>query len=311
MKSILKPFLSVLFLILLILNPALSVTGAARGLSLWGSAVVPALLPFMTASAAAVSLGGAKWICAPFYPVLNRLFHLSRPGSYVLVAGLLCGCPTGAKTAGEFYGQGRISLREARLLLAVCSQPSPMFILGYAAPQLKTVPSWLLPAALYAPLPLLAALASVRIPISRSSPSLQSASLEALKKEESTFSLDSQIASSFATMIQIGGYIVLFSMICSWIGAVPGISAPLRCALLGFLEITTGIQEAAKQLPPSQALILTGASLAFGGLSGLFQVKSVLSQATQKAGLSIRHYMVWKLLHSILTSSILIIWQMK
>ena len=41
------------------------------------------------------------------------------------------------------------------------------------------------------------------------------------------------------------------------------------------------------------ALLIIG-SAAFGGCSGIFQTKSVL----KNAGLSIRHYMLWKLMHS-------------
>ena len=44
------------------------------------------------------------------------------------------------------------------------------------------------------------------------------------------------------------------------------------------------------------ALLIIG-SAAFGGFSGIFQTKSVL----KNAGLSIRHYMLWKMLHSALS----------
>ena len=71
----------------------------------------------------------------------------------------------------------------------------------------------------------------------------------------------------------------------------------LRPALLGSVEITTGIQIIASSVPGKMGALLIIGSAAFGGFSGIFQTKSVL----KNAGLSIRHYMLWKMLHSALS----------
>ena len=89
-----------------------------------------------------------------------------------------------------------------------------------------------------------------------------------------------------------------FSILALYLTVFPFQMPPLlRPALLGSVEITTGIQMIASSVPGSMGALLIIGSAAFGGFSGIFQTKSVL----KNAGLSIRHYMLWKMLHSALS----------
>ena len=138
--SLIYRILSILSLFLLLTDPSLALEGAKNGLLLWGMVIVPTLFPFMLCSAAIVGSGGVPWLTRPFMPFFSRFLHLSENGSYVLLSGLLCGYPMGAKTCGEFYREGRISFSEARRLLAFTNHPSPMFLVGYAASQISAIP---------------------------------------------------------------------------------------------------------------------------------------------------------------------------
>ena len=316
MKRTLLSLLSLLCLILLAAAPALAAAGAARGLTLWAQAVLPCLLPFMIASGAAVALGGAPWIAALFSPVFQGILRLSPEGSYVMAAGLVCGCPMGARTCSEFLDRGLISSREAAYLLAIANHPSPMFILGYTASLAAGVegiphlPSWLLPTVLYLPIPFIAFLAR-NFYVSRPESQPPEEPMLLIQEADQNFSLNQQIMDSFETMVKIGGYIMIFSIVAAWISRFAWIPLSLRCALLGAVEITTGIQSIARYMSGFPALAMIAASAAFGGLSGLFQTRSVLSQATQKAGLSIRHYVFWKFIHCLLTLAFLaFFWQL-
>ena len=133
MKKSVLPALSIVVLFLMLTHPALSFEGARNGLLLWYQTVVPTLLPFMICSNVIVSLNGIRLMTAPVRPLLKSMFRLSDAGCYVLVSGLLCGYPMGAKTCGEFVRQGTISPAEGRYLLSVSNHPSPMFLLGFAA----------------------------------------------------------------------------------------------------------------------------------------------------------------------------------
>ena len=103
------------------------------------------------------------------------------------------------------------------------------------------------------------------------------------------------------SMVRIGGYILAFSILAAYIRRLSPLPAPWNACLLGVTEITTGVH--------AIKLSLTGPALAgalafcasFGGLSGVFQTKSVLElpreNAKKNAGLSIRHYVLWKVIH--------------
>ena len=87
------------------------------------------------------------------------------------------------------------------------------------------------------------------------------------------------------------------------------ISGVVQLLLIGVLEMTTAVRELAVRVPYPYSFIVVLTSLAFGGLSGLFQVRSVLQAEypeenpnEKRAGLAIRPYVFWKLAHAALTA---------
>ena len=293
--------LSFLVLVLLLTHPALAFSGASRGLLLWFQTVLPALLPFMVCSNLAVACGAVPLLILPFRRFLNRAFGLTDYGCYTLLSGLLCGYPLGAKTCGEFLESGRLSTSEARVLLAISNHPSPMFLLGYAAAFLKgQVPLWQMFCALYLPILPMGLLA--RKVYGHTAATL-CGDPDPGKKSQSV-SFDRILLSSFEVMVKIGGYIMAFSILAAFIESLPCISPKAKAAALSLVEITTGIQAAAGAFTGSARGILITAAIAFGGFSGIFQTQSVLKASdfsqSQKAGLSIRHYLLWKSTHAVL-----------
>lgn len=317
MKKSIGGILSVLCLLLLLFNPSLALTGARQGLLLWADVVLPTLLPFMICSGIIVALDAIPILTGPFSPFLSGFLGLSGQGSFVFMSGLLCGYPMGAKTASDFLDSGRISREEGQYLLAISNHPSPMFILGYVMAQIRAVsglspecPPWAVAAALYLPV----------IPISMAArpiyhagrPAQASAngkfhkSLRSQSAFSQPFSFDEHLMSCFETMVKIGGYIMIFSILAVYLAVLPlpfqgtfpaSVSPFVRPALLGAVEITTGIQAIASSVPGRTGAVLIVASAAFGGFSGIFQTKSVL----KNAGLSIRHYTLWKCAHCALS----------
>lgn len=286
--------LAIFLLLLLLWFPALSIQGAQQGLLLWFQVVLPTLAPFLICTQAIVALGGIHLLIRPVYPLFRVLFGLSPSGAYVLLCGMLCGYPLGARLCAQFQMSGRISMEEARYLFAICNHPSPMFLLGYVCGQLPFAvhPVFLL-LCLYLPI----------LPISMAArlvygiPHLQSTPKELAQNQRSHFALEELIASACETMVLIGGYIMLFSILAVWISRLPGISDTGKALLIGLTEITTGIHQLCIGLPHRDLLPILAAVTAFGGLSGIFQTKSVI----KNAGLSIRHYVGWKAIHALLS----------
>lgn len=301
MKKSIPGILSVLCLLMLLFHPELSLEGARQGILLWGNVVLPTLLPFMICSGVIVAMDAIHILTGPFTPVLSGILKLSGQGSYVLISGLLCGYPMGAKTTSDFLDSGRISQEEGRYLLAVSNHPSPMFVLGYVIAQIRAIPQiadscpvWAVAAALYLPVIPISILARKCYHFRRTDSPVPDDTV----CDKYPFSFDAHMMSCFETMVKIGGYIMLFSILALYLTVCPfPMPALVKPALLGALEITTGIHAIAHSVPGMTGALLIMGSAAFGGVSGIFQTKSVL----KNAGLSIRHYMLWKLLHSGLT----------
>lgn len=291
MKKSLFRLLSIVTLLLLLLFHNTAYEGAKNGLVLWGSVIIPTLLPFMICSNAIVSLDAIHLLIFPFQIILRRFFFLSDAGSYTFISGLLCGYPMGAKTCSNFLDSKRISEKEGNYLLAICNHPSPMFLLGYAAAALpKSVPVWVLFFSLYMPVFLISIAARAFYGIEKPFHSLP-------VKKENVPSFDESLMDSCEVMVKIGGYIMLFSILALYISKLPLNLPKVKGILLGFVEITTGIKAISKTLPDQTSGLWICAAAAFGGLSGIFQTKSVI----KNAGLSIRHYVAWKVIHTLLT----------
>lgn len=291
---------------LLLFCPSLVLTGARSGLLLWFHTVLPTLLPFMLCSSAIVAFGAVPAITRPLAPLFSRL-SLSENGSYALMAGILCGYPMGPKMAADFLAEGTISAEEARYLLAVSAWPSPMFLAGYLAsllPSILSFPRILL--CVYGPALVTAALARAVYHVPKRNDGKQN-QRPAVKTPApaSPVSFDDILMDCLEIMAKIGGYLMIFSILSAFVTAFSPKGFFLRPYLLGLIEMTTGIREMASSCHPDLLIGagMTGAAV-FGGLSGIFQVSAVIKK---NAGLSIRHYVLWKLLHLLLSTVLFIL----
>lgn len=305
------PLLPILLLGMLLSFPALSVRGACNGLLLWFDVVLPTLAPFIICTQTITALGGVELLMKPFGPLLKKLFRVSLTGSYILLCGLLCGYPLGARMCADFKKNGSISPEEAAYLLAICNHPSPMFLLGYVQAQLPLpVSSLRLITCLYLPILPLSLLAGHFYGIGRQSKEksaskapLTAASLTSVSDITKKPSLEDTIASTCETMVIIGGYIMLFSILVAWIGELSFLPETFRALLAGSAEITTGVTSLCQAFPASQSLLPVTGAVAFGGFSGIFQTRSVI----RGSGLSINHYVSWKLLHACMSCFIVVL----
>ncbi len=287
----------VLALALMLAFPKLSVRGAADGLDLWFHVVLPTLAPFMICTQAIVASGGVGILMKPLHPLLDSLFGLSLPGSYIMLCGLLCGYPLGAKLCADFLRDGMISREEAEYLLAICNHPSPMFLLGYVSSQLpQKTPALLLFLCLYLPILPISRIAGKYTRFRRhnepDAPSCRSANGRI--PGAARRSLEDILMSASETMVMIGGYMMLFSILSAWVRHIPGLPGSLQAMITGLAEITTGVRQICISFPADTCLIPCIAAIAFGGLSGIFQTGGVI----KRSGLSVCHYAAWKVLHA-------------
>jgi sporulation integral membrane protein YlbJ len=320
MKTCLICFSSILLFALMLVLPADTLSGAKTGLLLWFQTVLPTLLPAMIVSDFLIRIQADRYLNQIFARPFSLLFGIRKSCAYAVLVGFLCGYPIGAKTSASLLLQGRIRRDEASYLLAFCNQPSPMFLIGFlclsllkeqggislALPILTGVyGSAVFISFLYRilrrlmlfiaaedpnPVSLKQEPLSSAAPEKNASP-LRAASLQKTTNPSPLTLLEHSMMTSFEVMVKIGGYMMLFSILEAFLLRVP-MPVPLRSTAMGFVEMTTGSRQIAVSLPRLWAVAFCCGAAAFGGLSGLAQTANVL----QDSGLSVRRYLLWKLL---------------
>lgn len=134
-----KRFISVLpfcYLFLFLTNISLTKALAKEGLLLWFEKMIPTLFPFMVISSMLIHINEGLHFSKQKLP--RRFLPLSNSGLYCLFMGILCGFPIGGYCLNEFYRKGQISAKECEILMPVCNQLSPAYLLGYAFPIIFT-----------------------------------------------------------------------------------------------------------------------------------------------------------------------------
>ena len=141
--------------------------------------------------------------------------------------------------------------------------------------------------------------------------------------------LDTAILAAAEILCRIGGYLMLFSIVIVFLRRALWLPVSLRLFLMGAIEMTTGVREVSASLPFPDSGTAAAAILAFGGICGIFQTRAVTASGWPEekksrtddggsspkdrggrtedkkiAGLSIRQYILWKLLHSALAAVI-------
>lgn len=298
---------TITLLLILLLFPKASLQGAESGILLWFNVIVPTLLPFIIVSNLIVNLRLTTYISKLFYPFLHKLLGISRQGSYVAVIGLLTGLPVGAKACGDLVKENLITKSEGQYLLTFCNNASPMFIISYISLTTLNLPSqkYIFLGLIYLSAFLTGFLYRLLHKI-RNTPvslytnksedqTLRASQLTHSKEEQKKvrFTLvDEAIMSGFDVITKVGGYIILFSIISNVLLSIAPQGSSLSYAIVGFIEITNGVNTLGGcPIAPSLKIALILSLTAFGGLSSVAQTKSVIDHS----GLSIRSYLFYKL----------------
>lgn len=281
------PILAVsLAVLLLLLRPQQAAEAVREGLALCGGTVIPSLFPFFIAISLLLQLGAAESLGRLCAPVMRPLFRMRGECALPLLAGLLGGYPTGVKTAAELYTQGRITRREAELLLGFCDNCGPAFLLGYVgAGVLGDAGAGLRLYGIHALSALLTGVLLCRVNRDRGL-ALPGSALPA-RTVPFPQALTASVSSALTSTLHICAFVVCFRVLT----ALPPISLPL--AVSGILEMVTAI---AALSPGPAAFTAAAAITGWGGLSVHCQAISL----TAPAGLSFRWHWVGKAMQAAL-----------
>lgn len=304
MKIRIKNIVPIVLFFLMLLSPQATFDGAFRGLMLWFEVVLPTLYPFLLLSSFLLATGNLRLISSLLGGVCTRFLKVSKSGSFVVLTGFLCGYPMGAKIAADMYESGYISHEEGCYLLSFCNNTSPSFILNFLVLQTLGDKVLLVPTLLILTVsPLLVSLFTRRLyhfKITRpTNPTRNARKNDRGKADWSFAEIDDCIMNSFETLLKVGGYIILFSVLLSLLQKIN--TSPWFVCALSCLEVTNGVRLISSlHLPMAITYPVMLGLTAFGGLCAAAQTQCMV----KKAAFPIWPYIMQKLAAA-LTASIL------
>ena len=272
--------LSFLFLICLIFSPIVK-NGIKNGLILLTDQVIPALYPFILITT----------YINKKYTSLNSLLLIG--------ISILSGYPVGAKIIAE-HSFLDIPITKQNLLI-LCNNPSLPYLISYVGALCLNNPLYGLIIYLCIVIGNILTLVFKNLLKSfypkkfENSNQMIFCSVNQCKSE--ILFLD-----TFKTLINLSNYILIFSILISFINNLSFIPHPIRLIFICLAETTTGILHLSKlEIQTSLKLVWITGIIGFGGLSVIFQTFSMIKSSK----LSIKKYMTDKAISSLIAMSVM------
>ncbi len=319
--SLKKYFFMIIFLafmISLILFSNNNLIAAQNGLVLWATSVLPTLFPFFVATELLCQTNFTYVLGKLLNKFVKPIFNVPGESFAAILLGTISGYPVGAKVVCNLKNQKVISKTEAERLISFTNNSGPLFILGTVGIALfkdKRIGIILLISHILASLTVgycFRFWKKDKLDVNFRETKFNS-KLAPLKISDIGEILGTSIKKSISSILSIGGFIVLFSVILSILensGIFDiialffyrlGIPRDISTSIItGFIELTNGVNLSSGlyQYFPLFSLLLTSFLLGFGGISVMLQVYSIIA----KEGISIKPYIYGKLLQGIFAS---------
>lgn len=308
-KNFIICFLITIFIIIFVINLKTSINAAINGLKLVINAILPTIFPFSVICNLLICYDGITLYSKILGPLICKPLGLSKSSSFPIAASFICGYPLGAKYSSDIYNLGYIHKDEYERLLNIASNAGPIFILGaVAAAMLNNIK--------YGYILLIANYLStiiVGILTKKSSKNISNELTHNIIKKDFNFgiNLKTSIEGAINTTLNIGAFVIIFSVVISIIKSTTSISAAFTFLenlfklptgiiynlFLGSIEFTNGCKMISDiNLSISLKLSLISFILCFSSLSVIAQVSSIISGDNP----NFKKYILLKLLQGIL-----------
>ncbi|MBS2968855.1 sporulation integral membrane protein YlbJ [Metabacillus sp. KIGAM252] len=312
-NTLLIAFLMLALTASIILHPKASLEASRGGLEVWWTIVFPSLLPFFIISELLIGFGIVRFAGVLLEPVMRPLFKVPGSGGFVWAMGIASGFPAGAKLTARLRKEKQLTNIEAERLVSFTNCSSPLFMFAAVSVGIFKNPALgiLLASAHYLSNLLVGIImrfhgrqteAQNEIRIKKFPFPLFSEAFGALhetrlkNKKPIGKMLGDAVLGSVQTLLVIGGFIILFSVLTRILDIVgfsnmaAGIlsqafylfSLPetlTKPLIAGVFEITQGNMEASKaNAGLLSKVIMASFILGFSGLSVQAQVASILAE---------------------------------
>ncbi|MGG3562032.1 sporulation integral membrane protein YlbJ [Neobacillus rhizosphaerae] len=295
----------------LISFPQESFDASIRGLNMWWEIVFPSLLPFFIVSEMLIGFGVVKFIGVLLEPLMRPLFKVPGVGGFVWAMGMASGFPAGAKFTARLRQEGHLTQIEAERLVSFTNSSNPLFIFGAVSVGFFYNPHLGVLLALSHYLGNICVGLLMRF-YGKESPEVASEKRKKFKVRSALSALHQTrlkdnrpigkllgdaVNSSIQTLLMVGGFIILFSVINKLLYhlhitatlaksvevVLSSISFPEMLSIpfiSGLFEITLGSQLTSQVQDATllQKAMMTSFILGFSGFSVQAQVASILAQ---------------------------------
>lgn len=129
-KTYLLVILVIFLVSCLIIYPSNTINATLDGLKTWSNIVLPSLMPFFVGSEILIGLGVVNFIGVLLNPIMYLLFGVSGEGSFSFAMSIASGYPVGVSLVSKLRQQKTISRIEAQRLISFCSTSGPLFMIG-------------------------------------------------------------------------------------------------------------------------------------------------------------------------------------
>lgn len=298
------------FIFLFVSNLQSCIDSALIGVSLVVKTIVPTIFPFSVICNLLISYDGVSLYSKILGPIFCKPLKISKSSSFPIAASILSGYPLGCKYCCDLYSLGYINRNEFERLLNIASNASPMFLIGsIGATMLGDIKlGFILLIGNY--------LSPIIVGILTRNKNETLSNMKEIPKTNTNINfgtaLKSAIDNGINTTLQVGAFVVLFSIIISIIKNNAYISIifsnledflnlpkySLYGFFLGSVEFTNGcklITTLPLTLPLKLAIISFICS--FSGLSVIAQISSFVS----KYDVSLAKYSLLKFIQGIVS----------
>ena len=337
-KYILTAAVAILLTVFIIIFSEDAFKAAFEGLRVWWEVVFPSLLPFFIISEILMGLGVVHFIGALLEPLMRPVFKVPGVGAFALAMGLASGYPIGAKITGNLRRKKLCTKTEAERLVSFTNTADPLFMIGAVAVGMFHRPELgIILAAVHYISSILVGLIlrfykgdeSEEITFNderktKTNIIIKAVNelIEARKKDGRSIGelLGDSIKESINTLLMVGGFIIVFSVITGMFistGLITSINNVLMLILKplglsetvvlplvsGFFEVTNGANLSSQaQAPLLHQIIIVNAIIAWSGLSVLAQVATMVNGTDIK----LKPYIFSRILQSIIAGALTI-----
>lgn len=312
-KNIFIVFVLLIIMIGILFNPEASMDSAKDGLYIWLNLLLPSLFPFVFISNLLIVFGFVKFLGKFLEPIMKPIFNVSGAGLFPFLISMMSGYPIGAKLSASLRDNNLISKTEGNRLISFSSTSGPLFILGtvmIGMIGINAAPLFIIPHYL--------GVITVGI-FFRFYKKNDTDKFTRVQKEEKQVyktlgsSMGYAVKDSMNSMLLIGGYVIIFTVIINLVLNSNGFSNILnytssifkinpdiiRGLLAGIIELTNGCHIVSNlDIDIFHKILIINFLISWGGLSINSQAISFISQTDLSTGI----YLVSKFFHGIFSA---------